>query len=88
MPCRLVLRTRIISPQELLRDAEAWDQPIRTVLNQSLEEKKALEHIDKKELRRLQEKYGDAFELVPSKLVIAKKPIPPKRVRTVACKLL
>ena len=80
-----VLRTRVVSPQEILKDPEGWRSAIETELNQLLTEKMALQKIDRQQLRHLQEVHGDALEVVPSKIVATLKPGPRKRLRLVAC---
>ena len=80
-----VLRTRVVSPKELLREAPQWDEAIRKELHQLFEEKKALRRIDEDEFKSLQEKWGRKLEVLPSKVVITLKPGPRRKVRLVAC---
>ena len=80
-----VLRTRVVSPKELLREAPQWDEAIRKELHQLFEEKKALRRIDEDEFKSLQEKWGRKLEVLPSKVVITLKPGPRRKIRLVAC---
>ena len=79
-----VLRTRIVSVAEFLKDSNSWDEAIMSEMRQLFHEKEALE---KTTLRRLQEEKerGAMVELIPSKLVITLKPGPRRKVRIVAC---
>ena len=45
-----VLRTRIVSPRELLQEAPKWDEAIKKELHQLFEEKEALKKIKKRKL--------------------------------------
>ena len=77
-----VLRTRIVSPQELMQEKELWEKPIKEELNQLMEGKNVLKRIDGEELRRLQS--GQVpVEVVPSKMVLTLKPGPRRRARMV-----
>ena len=79
-----VLRTRIVSPQELLQEADLWDAPIREELTQLVEGKNVLRCISGEELRQLQ-KGQKTVEVVPSKMVLTLKPGPRRRARMVGC---
>ena len=81
-----VLRTRIVSPQEVLAEPEKWVPAIQAELDQMLVEKKALRKIDEEELRRMQKDTKKPPEVVPSKGVFTLKPGGPRRkARLVAC---
>ena len=79
-----VLRTRIVSVAEFLRDAREWRPAIEAEMKQLFEEKKALVSTT---LACLQEWKcsGREVDLIPSKLVITLKPGPRRKVRIVAC---
>ena len=79
-----VLRTRIVSVAEFLRDAQEWRPAVEAEMKQLFEEKKALVPTT---LTRLQEMklQGVEIDLIPSKLVITLKPGPRRKVRIVAC---
>ena len=79
-----VLRTRIVSVNEFLQEAQEWDPAIRTELDQLFEEKKALVKAKLEDLQRMKEQ-NLAVQLIPSKLVITLKPGPKRKVRVVAC---
>ena len=81
-----VLRTRIVSPRELLQEAPKWDEAIKKELHQLFEEKEALKKINEKEFQQLQQTWGKRLEVVPSKVVIALKPGPRRKIRLVACR--
>ena len=80
-----VLRTRAVSPRELLREAPKWDEAIRKELHHLFEEKQALRRVDEEEFKALQEKWGRKLEVLPSKVVITLKPGPRRKIRLVAC---
>ena len=80
-----VLRTRIVSPRELLQEAPKWDEAIKKELHQLFEEKEALKKINEKEFQQLQQTWGKRLEVVPSKVVITLKPGPRRKIRLVAC---
>ena len=80
-----VLRTRVVSPKELLKEAPKWDEAIKKELHQLFEEKQALRRIDEVEFKALQEKWGRRLEVLPSKVVITLKPGPRRKIRLVAC---
>ena len=79
-----VLRTRIVSVAEFLRQAEEWRPAVETEMKQLFEEKKAL---TLSSLTNLQEMKMAGIEVtvIPSKLVITMKPGPRRKVRIVAC---
>ena len=52
-----VLRTRIVSPQELLQEKELWEKPIMEELTQLVEGKGVLQRIDATILRQLQKEH-------------------------------
>lgn len=54
-----VLRTRVVSPKELLREAPKWDEAIKKELHQLFEEKQALRRIDEVEFKALYKKSGE-----------------------------
>ena len=80
-----VLRTRIVSVQELLNEREKWTSAIQAELDQLFKEKEALVKITEAEFRELQERYGIRLTVVPVKCVLTKKPGPKQRFRMVAC---
>ena len=59
-----VLRTRIVSPRELLQEAPKWDEAIKKELHQLFEEKEALKKINEKEFQQLQQTWGKRLEVV------------------------
>eukprot|EP00438_Fugacium_kawagutii_P029112 Skav233709 [mRNA] locus=scaffold2120:28636:35173:- [translate_table: standard] len=79
-----ILQTKIVSPQELVRDVEMWDEAIQKELKAMFQEKDALRRITTEEKRRLEEK-GKRTTVVPSKLVITRKAGGRRKVRIVAC---
>ena len=80
-----VLRTRIVSPKELLSEAPKWDEAIKKELHQLFEEKQALKRISEDEVEHLRKKWGRHLEILPSKVVITLKPGPRRKIRLVAC---
>ena len=80
-----VLRTRIVSPKELLSEAPKWDEAIKKELHQLFEEKQALKRITEDEVEDLRKKWGRHLEILPSKVAIALKPGPRRKIRLVAC---
>ena len=80
-----VLRTRIVSPKELLSEAPKWDEAIKKELHQLFEEKQALKRISEDEVERLRKRWGRHLEILPSKVVITLKPGPRRKIRLVAC---
>ena len=79
-----VLRTKIVSVNEFLQEAPAWDSAIRAELDQLFEEKRALVKATLDDLKTMKEK-DMAVQLIPSKLVITLKPGPRRKIRVVAC---
>ena len=80
-----VLRTRIVSVNELLEEREKWTSAIETEMHQLFKEKGALVKIDEAEFKDLQKKFGVRLTVVPMKCVLTKKPGPKRRFRMVAC---
>ena len=81
---REVLQTKIISPMEMTRDIDLWDEAIRSELDSLLVTKRALQTIDEKEKKFMEAKNVD-ISVVPSKLVITRKAGGRRKVRIVAC---
>ena len=79
-----VLRTRIVSVAEFLRDAREWRPAIEAEMRQLFEEKKALVSTTMACLQELKSS-GKEVDFIPSKLVITLKPGPRRKVRIVAC---
>ena len=79
-----ILQTKIVSPQELEREVDLWDEAIRAELSAFLEEKKALRSIDEQEMEELQQKCP-GLAIVPSKLVFTRKAGGRRKIRIVAC---
>ena len=80
-----VLRTRIVSVQELLEEKEKWYEPIGQEMHQLFTEKRALVKLSDDELRETRERYGHRLVVIPMKGVLTKKPGPRRRFRLVAC---
>ena len=80
-----VLRTRIVSVQELLEEKEKWYDAIGLEMKQLFEEKRALVKLTDEELRETKERYGHRLVVIPMKGVLTKKPRPRRRFRLVAC---
>ena len=79
-----ILQTKIISPQEMVRDIHLWDESIKSEMRPLLEEKKALTLQTKEEKEELEKRHPD-MEVVPSKLVITRKAGGRRKIHTVAC---
>lgn len=79
-----VLRTKIVSVQDFLKEKDLWGPAIRAEMDQLFTEKKALRRTTMAELQELRGR-GVEVELVPSKLVITLRPGPRRKVRIVAC---
>ena len=79
-----VLRTRIVSVFEFLREAELWRGAIEAEMRQLFEEKRALVRSTLAHVQGLKAA-GRMVEIIPSKLVITLKPGPRRKVRIVAC---
>ena len=80
-----VLRTRVVSVQELLSEVDLWRPAIENELKQLFDERGALVRLSEKEVRELRERHGQALEIIPMKPVLTKKPGPRRRFRLVAC---
>ena len=86
-----VLQTRIVSPKEVAANWEQWIEASRSEVYSLIEEKEALKPLRKHEVKKLiedAEKRGVKVEVIPSKLVFAKKPGKKggkKKVRWVVC---
>ena len=86
-----VLQTRIVSPKEVAANWEQWIEASRSEVHSLIEEKEALKPLKKHEVKKLiedAEKRGVKVEVIPSKLVFAKKPGKKggkKKVRWVVC---
>lgn len=61
-----VLQTKIVSPQELVRDLELWDEPIQSEMRSLLDEKKAIRRASRREVEE-SENGGAKVVIVPSK---------------------
>ena len=81
-----ILQTKIMSPQEMVRDIHLWDGSIKSEMRSLLEEKKALKLLtkDQEENEELEKRRPD-LEVVPSKLVITRKAGGRRKIRIVAC---
>ena len=79
-----ILQTKIVSPQELVKDVHLWDEAIKAELDALLNAKEALRKITSEEKARLEERHPDLL-VVPSKLVITRKAGGRRKVRIVAC---
>ena len=80
-----VIRTRIVSVQEMIAEKERWHDAISGEMRQLFDEKGALVRLSPEELKNLKEKHGAALEVMPMKAVLTKKPGPRRRFRMVAC---
>ena len=85
IPEEEVLRTRIVSPKELLMEKEKWHDPIQAELNQVFKEREALQSIRKPQLDELRKNHRGRIDIVPSKVVNTLKPGPRRKIRLVAC---
>ena len=79
-----MLRTRIVSVAEFLRQPEEWKPAVEAEMKQLFEEKKALTISSLVRLQEMKEA-GIEVDVIPSKLVITMKPGPRRKVRIVAC---
>lgn len=79
-----ILQTKIISPNEMVREVHLWDDAIRSEMRSLLEEKQALRSIEAEEKEKM-EREGRGLEIVPSKLVITRKAGGRRKIRIVAC---
>ena len=80
-----VLRTRIVSVQEMVLEKEKWHDAITGEMKQLFDEKGALLRLSDEEFAALKKKQGAAMEVIPMKAVLTKKPGPRRRFRMVAC---
>ena len=80
-----LLRTKIISVQELMGEKEKWDDAIRGEMEQLFNEKKALVKLDVEAMDQLRKAHGEKLVIIPMKAVLTKKPGPRRRFRLVAC---
>ena len=80
-----LLRTKIISVQELMGEKEKWDSAIRSEMDQLFNEKKALVKLDGEAMDQLRRNHGENLVVIPMKAVLTKKPGPRRRFRLVAC---
>ena len=71
-----VLRTRVVSVQELLSEVDLWRPAIENELKQLFDERGALVRLSEKEVKELRERHGQALEIIPMKPVLTKKPGP------------
>ena len=79
-----VLRTRIVSVAEFLRQTEEWRPAVEAEMRQLFEEKRALTHSSLTSIQEMK-MAGIEVEVIPSKLVITMKPGPRRKLRIVAC---
>ena len=68
-----ILQTKIISPQEMIRDLPLWDAAIKSEMDSLFVQKEALKKITKEEKEDLLKKHPEVT-ILPSKLVITRKP--------------
>lgn len=86
-----VLQTKIVSPYEVQRNWNQWEEAARDEIRSLLQEKEALEEISHEsfvKLRREAEEDGRTIEVIPSKVVFTRKPGPrggKPKVRWVVC---
>ena len=78
-----ILQTKIISPQEMVKDINLWDEATRSEMDSLLQEKKALKTLKPGEKEKLEARCP-LLEVVPSKLVITRKAGGRRKVRIVA----
>ena len=64
-----ILQTKIVSPQEMVKEIDLWDEAIKSEMRSLLEEKKALKLLTSEEREELEKRHRE-IETVPSKLVI------------------
>ena len=79
-----ILQTKIVSPQELVRDIDLWDSAIRSEVDSLFVQKEALKKVDEVEREELRKKGGKVIVL-PSKLVITRKAGGRRKIRIVVC---
>ena len=79
-----ILQTKIISPNEMVKEQHLWSDAIQSELKSLLEEKQALRCVSAEEKERM-EKSSKELEVVPSKLVITRKAGGRRKIRIVAC---
>ena len=64
-----ILQTKIVSPQEMVKEIDLWNEAIKSEMRSLLEEKKALKLLTSEEREELEKRHRET-ETVPSKLVI------------------
>ena len=79
-----ILQTKIISPQEMVRDLPLWDEAIRSEMDSLFTQKEALKKITREEKEDLVRKHPE-ITILPSKLVITRKPGGRRKIRIVVC---
>ena len=79
-----ILQTKIISPQEMIRDLSLWDAAIKSEMDSLFVQKEALKKITKEEKEDLLKKHPEVT-ILPSKLVITRKPGGRRKIRIVVC---
>ena len=79
-----ILQTKIISPQEMIRDLPLWDAAIKSEMDSLFVQKEALKKITKEEKEDLLKKHPEVT-ILPSKLVITRKPGGRRKIRIVVC---
>ena len=77
-----ILQTKIISPQEMIRDLPLRDEAIKSEMDPLLVQKEALKKITKEEKEDLLKKHPEMTVLL-SKLVITRKPGGRRKIRVV-----
>lgn len=76
MPNLDILRTRVVSIQELLGEVDLWRPPIENELKQLFKDRGAPVELTREEVRELRERHSQALEISPMKPVLTKKPGP------------
>ena len=79
-----ILQTKIISPQEMVRDLPLWDEAIRSEMDSLFTQKEALKKITREEKEEILRKHP-GVTVLPSKLVITRKPGGRRKIRIVVC---
>ncbi|CAJ1409121.1 unnamed protein product, partial [Effrenium voratum] len=81
-----VLRTKMISPTEVIRDKEKWGDSIKAEIDALMVEKKALRRLSPKEAQKLLESKGSKVTVVPGKAIFSVKAgSARKKTRLVVC---
>lgn len=80
-----ILQTKIVSPQELLKEVDLWDEAIRSELKSLFDDRKALKIVTPEEVKAMEKERRIPPDVVPSKLVITRKPGGRRKIRIVAC---